>query len=238
MTDAMPRDDRAPVRINTLNESSLHADLKAWYAQPGDGIEVPLGRYFIDVVRDDLLIEIQTRSFSSIRQKLEDLLQEHRVRLVYPIAQSKWILRVDAQGERLGRRRSPKRGRLIDVFGELVYLWRLYEFPGFELELLMTHQEEVRCLDGKGSWRRHGQSILDRRLLDVVARIALRSPSDLLQVLPEDLEDPFTNKSLASQLRASVRLTGRVTYCLYKLGILDRVGKVGNAHQYGVITSR
>jgi len=227
-----------PSHIVSLNEQSLHAQLKDWYAEPGDAIEVPLEGYFIDVVRGDLLIEIQTRSFSSIRNKMEALLTEHCVRLVHPIAARRWIVRLTPDGEVLGRRRSPKRGRLLDLFGELVYLWRLYERPGFECEVLMTHEEEVRCLDGKGSWRRRGQSIVDRRLLDVVARIDLSSPAALLQVLPEGLDQPFTNKALAAALKAPVRLASRATYCMSKLGLIERVGKVGNAHQFQIVAPR
>ena len=51
--------------VGTLREKPLHADLKHWYAEEGDLVEEPVGGYVIDLVRDGLLIEIQTRSFSS-----------------------------------------------------------------------------------------------------------------------------------------------------------------------------
>ena len=47
--------------IGQLAERSLHAALTEHLAEPGDQIEVRLGRYVIDIVRDDTLIEIQTR---------------------------------------------------------------------------------------------------------------------------------------------------------------------------------
>ena len=47
---------------------ALHADLKRWYCQPGDTFEQPVDGFVVDVVRGDLLIEIQTRSFSSIKR--------------------------------------------------------------------------------------------------------------------------------------------------------------------------
>ena len=46
--------------IGLLNEKPLHASLKQWYARPGDRFEVAVGGFVIDIVRDDLLIEIQT----------------------------------------------------------------------------------------------------------------------------------------------------------------------------------
>ena len=44
-----------------LREKPLHAGVKRWYAEDGDRIEVPIGGYVIDLVRGDLLIEVQTR---------------------------------------------------------------------------------------------------------------------------------------------------------------------------------
>jgi hypothetical protein len=43
----------------------------------------------IDIVRDDLLIEIQTRNFAAINAKLRKLTRSYEVRLVYPVVQEK-----------------------------------------------------------------------------------------------------------------------------------------------------
>ena len=52
-------------RIGLINEKPLHASLKQWYARPGDRFEVPVDGFVIDIVRDNLLIEIQTRNFAA-----------------------------------------------------------------------------------------------------------------------------------------------------------------------------
>ena len=62
--------DGATHQIGTLNENPLHAALKAWYARPGDRIEVPVDGFIVDIVRDDLLVEIQTGNFSAVKEKL------------------------------------------------------------------------------------------------------------------------------------------------------------------------
>ena len=56
--------------IGTLRERPLHASLKRWYAEPGDRTEVAVDGYVIDLVRGDLLIEVQTRGLSSARHKV------------------------------------------------------------------------------------------------------------------------------------------------------------------------
>jgi hypothetical protein len=78
-------------KIGTLNEKPLHEALKQWYAQPNDLFEQSIDGFVIDIVHGDLLIEIQTQSFTAIRRKLKKLLAHHQVRLVYPIPCEKWI---------------------------------------------------------------------------------------------------------------------------------------------------
>src|SRR5690242_12785626 len=153
--------------IGLLNEKPLHASLKQWYARPGDRLEVPVDGFVIDIVRDDLLIEIQTRNLAAINSKLCRLTRSYQVRLVYPVVQEKWIVR-SASGV---RRKSPKRGRLEDLFWELVSIPQLLSNPNFSLEVLMIREEEVRRYDGRRKrWRSKGWVIEGRRLVDVVDR--------------------------------------------------------------------
>lgn len=219
--------------IGLLRETALHTALKAWYARPGDRLEAPVDGYVIDILRDGLLIEIQTRSFSSIRAKLARLTEAHAVRLVYPIAQEKWIVRVAADGERpLARRKSPRRGRPEHLFAELVRFPRLLSHPNLTLEVLLTRQEEVWRDDGRGSWRRKGWSIAERRLLEVVGSLPLAAPEDLRAWLPAGLPAPFTTADLAQALHLPTSLAGKMAYCLREMGVLEVVGKQGRKYLY------
>lgn len=144
--------------IGLLNEKPLHASLKQWYARPGDRLEVTVDGFVIDIVRDDLLIEIQTCNFASIKWKLTKLVCSHRVRLIYPLIQEKWIVRSGARNSKgVIRRKSPKRGRMEDLFSELVSIPELLLSPNFSLEVLMIRGEEVRRYnEPKRRWRREG----------------------------------------------------------------------------------
>ena len=70
-----------------MTEYSLHSDLKDWYSVADGQVEVKVDDFVVDVVKDGLLIEIQTRNLSAIKNKLGKLLSTNQVRLVYPIAQ-------------------------------------------------------------------------------------------------------------------------------------------------------
>ena len=226
--------------ISTLNESPLHAALKAWYARPGDRLEVQVGGFIIDIVRGDLLIEIQTGNFASLRQKLAALIGgQHRVRLVYPVAREKWIIKLAKDGRgRLSRRKSPKRGSVEDVFHELVSFPQLLARPGFALDVLLIQEEETRRYDGKRGWRRGGWVTHERSLLAVVDRRHFESPADLAKLLPPALDEPFTTADLATALAKPRRLAQRMAYCLREMGVIEAVGKSGNAILYSRAPSR
>ncbi len=212
-----------------MPETSLHSSIKDWYALPGDRLEVKIGSFIIDIVRDDLLIEIQTRNFSAIKKKLQSLVRDHSVRLVYPIPVRKWIVRVaESNGEVIGRRKSPKIGRLVDLFDELLWVPLLIREPSFTMEVLMIEEEEIRCRDGRGSWRRKGISIKDRKLLDVVERARFSEAADFLRFLPHDLDSLFSNRCLAESASLSIRQARKMTYCLRKMGAIREVGKNRN----------
>ncbi len=221
--------------IGTLQESSLHAGLKNWYAQPGDVFEAKVGGYWIDIVRGDLLIEIQTKNFSAIRRKLENLVKERPVRLVYPIAEERWILRVVNISETiLSKRKSPRKGTIIELFSELVRIPHLVKEPNFSLEVLFIQEEVVWQNDGQGSWRRKGWSMIDHRLIKVLSQREFHATQDYGSLLPSDLPAQFTTRLLAGRIKKPVYLASKMTYSLWQMGVLERVGKKGNAFLYQI----
>jgi hypothetical protein len=210
-------------------ESSLHSELKKWYFLEGDDVEAKVDDFIVDIVRGDLLIEIQIANFSAIKPKLRRLLNDHRVRLVYPIPKVKWIIhRSKTKGEMFGRRKSPKKGRLPDLFNELIRIPNLLTKENLSVEVLMIEAEEVWCNDGKGSWRRRGASVEDRKLIRVFQRKVFEHPSDFLEILPKDLAHPFSNKDLAKSLAIPVNQSRKITYTLRKIGAISLVGKNRN----------
>jgi hypothetical protein len=218
--------------IGTLGEMSLHAALKQWLARPGDELEREIDGYIIDLVREDLLLEIQTANFSAIKRKLGKLLAEHRLRLVHPIARERWICRVTTGGRQVGRRKSPKRGRMEEVFSQLVSIPHLANRPNFSLQVLLTQEEVVWRDDGRGSWRRKGWSVADRRLLEVVDSVTLETAADYLDFIPAGLPRPFTNQDLTGALNARPQLAQQMTYSLRHMGLLALVGKQGRYNLY------
>ncbi|NLL48390.1 MAG: hypothetical protein GX249_07385 [Firmicutes bacterium] len=221
--------------IGTQNESSLHASLKEYYRQPGDRVEAHVDGYHIDVLQADRLVEIQTSNFASIKKKLASLLENHKVHLVYPIIERRDLVKIAPEtGELLSTRKSPKKEDIYDLFSELIRIPHLILHPNLTIEAVLIKEREIRCDDGKGSWRRRGVSIVDRSLAEVVESRLFSAASDYVSLLPSDLPSPFTNKDLASYARIARGKAQKMTYTLKKAGLLTEVGKEGNAILYAL----
>ncbi len=221
--------------ISMENESSLHKSVKESYGAYGGKVEARIDGFIVDAVKNDLLIEVQTGNFASIRDKLKRLVKEHKVRLVYPVAEEKLITRISAEGEVINTRKSPRRGRITDIFNELIRFPELVNNDNFTIEVLMSRVEEIRCDDGKGSWRRKGVSIKDRRLVEIFESIVLENKKDFSELLPESIKQPFSSRDVAMCEGCSASTARKIAYCLKKMGALRECGKKGNLILYETI---
>lgn len=213
-----------------MSESTLHAALKKYYAGQEGELEVAIDGFLIDVVRNNKLIEIQTNNFSSLKHKLASILPNHKVKVVFPIPTQKRIIRYpnDNTGP-LSRRKSPKKGRIEYIFNELLYIAPLIPHPNLSFEVVFTIEEEIRRDDGKGSWRRKGVSIIDRRLIQLLSFKEILFPQDYKSLIPFSESIVFSNKDLSNALGIPIRLSRKMTYSLKIMGIIENYGKTGNS---------
>ena len=219
--------------IGLLNEKSLHSALKHWYAMPGDQLEFPLDGYIVDILRGNHVIEIQTGSFSSIKRKMRDLSCRYRVTLIYPVAYERWILEVPGtlHGVMM-RRKSPKRQAVSQLFEELVSFPDLLKCPNFSIEVVSIQEEQLRRYSRRCHGKRRTWRVVERRLLSVLERFPFDDPSDLWQLIPPTLPDPFETSHLASVLGHSRWFAQKIAYCLRQSGVITTIGKKGNSLVY------
>jgi len=213
--------------IGVLREGPLHAAIKAALAQPGDRMEVPVGRFVIDLVRaDGELVEVQTGGFTPLGPKLDALLDDHRIRIVYPVAAQRRIIRVSADGELTTARRSPRRAGLMEVFDKLVAFPSLLTHPHLTLEVLLLSEDHVRA-DRPVRTGRRTRDPGERRLVEVLDRVELSGPDDILRSLPALPPGPFSTREFASIVGCNVLLAQRALYCLRMIGIVEAAGRRG-----------
>jgi hypothetical protein len=225
--------------IGTEREGSLHRALKLRYSGAEGETEVVRGGYVCDGINGDgHMIEVQTGSFGPLKKKIPELLLQGPVRIVHPIILRKTIETWDESGALIRRRRSPRKGSAWDLFDALIHAPALPLLPGFSLELAMVEATEKRVLDGKGSWRRKGASIVDRTITAYHETRVFSAPRDYGFFLPVPAGESFTAKGLAEKAGIAPETAGKALYVLSRIGLAERAGKAGNAYLYRLTDNR
>ena len=215
--------------IGVLREGPLHAAVKELLARPGDRFEVPVGPFVIDLVRaDGELVEVQTGGFAALGRKLDALLDEHRVRIVHPVAGERRIVRVDSHGEVVAVRRSPKRATALEVFDKLVAFPSLLTHPNLMIEVMLLREDHVRAPEPVRA-RRRTRDPGERRFAGLIERVELASADDLLALLGPLPRGPFSTRELADRLGCRLVLAQRVAYCLRAIERFEPAGRRGAA---------
>ena len=199
-------------------------------------MEVEVDGYVVDILRGDLIIEIQTANFSAIAKKMRDLVSRHQVRLVYPLPRDLWIVKMpQKRGGEITRRKSPKHQAVVDVFEGLVSFPELITQRNFQLEVALTQEEELRSFESGKRWRRGGWVTVERRLLEVRETVSLLNGSDFMALLPAELPKEFLTSDIATAIGRPRALAQKVAYCLRSCGLIERVGNRGNALIYSKV---
>lgn len=219
--------------IGVLNEGPLHAALKAAYSANGGEQEVSVQTFVADAVRNGIMYEIQTGSFSGLRRKMAALAEVGPVVLVHPIAHTTTIVKqAEDVGAKTVSRKSPKHGSLVHIVNELVYLPQMLNHPNFSVEAVLTEVREIRVFDPKKNRRRGGWRIKEKHLLDIVEGVRLQEMADLFNFLQVELPSPFDTRDLAAALDEPLDIAQKMAYCLRHAGVTEIVGKKGNALLY------
>jgi hypothetical protein len=223
-------------------ETTLHRQLKDHFCEPGSQIEVKLGRYRIDVVNGQRLVEIQRSGLSAIRDKINRLLKDgFEVDVVKPLVQRKRLVKLSRKnGREIDRRWSPLRATALDIFDELLYFTRVFPHPNLRLLVPLVSIEEVRY-PGHGKRRRRRQGdfqVKDRRIIDVLETHEYATVHDLHELLPDGLPKRFDTADLAKSLEIPRYQAQRIAYVMRKTGAAIQTGKRGNAIECRLTTKR
>ncbi len=226
--------------IGTLSEKSLHAALKLYFEPHSDCQEINVGDFVADIVGEQGIIEIQTRSLSKMKKKLEKILSVAPVTVVHPITVNKRVICVDENtGAVTSKRKSPKHGDIYSAFEEL---WGIREYLGNEnltVCLLLIDVEEIRIYGGevpkygrKKQRSPKGYFRSDRIPTALHDEIYLNRIEDFRVFIPDGLPDRFTVKIFAGKANIPNHTASWGLHLMSETGVVERVGKQGNAYLY------
>ena len=224
---------RADQGVGTLGEKTLHAVLKRMIELDMSRHEVKLGRYTADVFNERGVFEVQTRSRHKLKPKLTALLPYYPVTVVIPVVETKWLLTMDPEtGELKDRRKSPKRGKVAGLLPELVYLKPLLKDQNLSFLLVRLEGEELRLpVAGK----RRPVTPLEFAPTRFLGTVTLRTAADYAALLPADLPETFTARTLAKALGLPAGQSSAAANVLCDMGAIRRTGTQGKAYLYSTI---
>lgn len=221
------------IGIGTLAEKSLHRTLKFYFEPDESKHEIECCGMVADILNEQGIIEIQTRSFNKLIPKLERFLMEGHVTVVYPIIERKYICRVDTvTGETSSRRKSSKIGKVSDALSEVFAIRGFVPHDRLTIMLVLVDAVETRMLHGKIKVGRKRTEKLDCQPISLNSIVVLKRAEDYYQILPSNLPEEFTavefsriTKQNGIDSNASIKL-------LLQLGVLKRDKRGGRAYIY------
>ena len=215
--------------IGTLGERSIHAALKYYFEECDTRHEAKVGSFVADIVGENGVIEIQTRGFYRLRKKLTELLEIVPVTIVHPVAKTRWISTVDKNsGEIVSKRKFPRKGTIYSTLLELYTIKPLLTHENLRVCIVLMEVNEYRYLNVK---KKRNESY-DKIPIDLIDEIYLENVEDYAIMLPDSLPCPFNTKDFAKCAKISLSGAQTSLNVLNHVGVVSRVGKVGNTYLY------
>ena len=228
--------DRQRMGIGTYSEKTVHAIFKNYYEPDAEKQEIPIDRYIADIFTGEEIIEIQTRSFDRMRDKLKAFLPLYPVTIIYPIPREKYLIWIDEESGELSKpRKSPRKGSPYLAFKELYKIKDYLKDPNLKIKLVLADKEEYRLLNGWSRNKKKGSERFDRIPGQLVEEILIERPEDYMQFVPIALEEQFTSKDFGKAAHIPLSLAQVTLHLLFFMGTVNRVGKQGNSYIYEVV---
>ena len=221
--------------IGTLSEKTLHSFLK-YYLEPCDDFhEVALEGYYADIMRDGCIIEIQTRAFDRLRDKLSVFLQDHPVTVVYPLIANKTYFVTDSESGEVSRgRKSPKHQDIYDIFDELYKIKAYLTNENLYFHFVLLDVCEYRKTVKKSRKNHKGYETVERIPERIIDEIYIDGARDLASLIPPSLDTPFTSLDFAKAIGKQRAVAQTALNVLCHVGVTKKVGKVKNAYLYEI----
>lgn len=218
--------------IGTLGEKTQHAVLKRFFEPDPQNREVRVAPYVADIFGAEGIIEIQTRGFDRLRDKLGYFLQAAPVTVVYPVPAVKWLVKVQEDGAPGPRRKSPKRPGVCEILPELYRIKPLLGREGLQFCILLLEVEEFRLERPERKVGRKRTACYERMPIQLLDALWIRGLGDFCQLLPEGLPGTFTVKDFAGPARLPHQKAQAALNVLRTVGAVELAGKQGRAYLY------
>ena len=223
-------------KIGLLQEHTLHRVLKFYLSIDDAKHEIKIGRMYADVLLDNHIYEIQTKSFNLMRKKLEVFLQNHDVTIVYPMALNKTIYLTNEFGELVSVKKSPKHANPLEIFWELYKIKNYLLNPFLHFKILMLDIDEFRITKEKTWKSRKGFERVNQIPRKINYIHDINTPNNFKALLLEyNFKDVFTSKDFSKSTYLTIKKATTALNVLTYLNVVERIGKDRNSYLYKIV---
>lgn len=231
--------------VGTLSEKTVHAVLKYYYVPNEAYHEIKVGNYVADALFDGEIYEIQSKSFFTMKNKLDLFLKDHDVTIIYPIPISKTITYIDPDtGEISKPVKSSKKGKLYDIVPEIYGIKDYLKNKKLHFILCFIEMDEYKILDGWSKDKKKGATKMDRTPRKIIGEFRIDKKRDFINLLPgytngrRDKDCPipveFTTKDIAELTGVHVSYAQTLLNVLCSLGLTYKIGTKGRCNIYSM----
>lgn len=220
--------------FGSQKEKTVHSFLKSFYSGNPDYEEVMSDGFICDVLKEDNVIEIQSKYFYRLREKLLVLLEKYKVMIVFPVAHQKtleWISPVT--GEIVSRKKSPKKGDIYDFLPEAYGIRDLLKHPNLSFCISLIDITESKLLDGYGKERKIRSTKYDRRPERYHKEYFVSDIKDYVMFVPHGLET-FDRQEYAKAVKLNQHDASTALTLLSYLGVVEKIGVRNRKYIYKI----
>lgn len=221
--------------IGTLSEKTLHRVIKNYLEPNQEKHEVKIGRFYVDIINDNEIIEIQTRQFNKLRGKLDFLLETYQITICFPVAYKKniiWLNKESLEAEDI--RKSPKTGSIYDVFHELYKIKQYLDNPNLRIKIILLDLDEYRLLNGWSKDKKRGSYRYDQIPTALIDEVDIINLKDYKLFIPDGLNKEFTSKDYRKITKLTLKKAQVALNVLRHLGIIELIGKDSRLNLYSL----
>ncbi len=224
------KDLETSYNIGTYKEKTLHKVIKNYYCDDPQYQEVKFSGCVCDILKENDIIEVQTRNLNKLREKLDKYPIDYNVKIVYPIPHIKYINWIDPDTfEIKSQRKSPKVGTIYDAFKELYRIKMYLNKPNIKVTLLLIDVYEFRNLNGWSKDKKKGSVREDMIPTELIDEIDI---NDFRLFLPETLGSEFTSNDYKKAIKRNINIARTGLTILNYLGLIkvDHKDKRSNVY--------
>lgn len=214
--------------IGVQQEKILHKIIKYLLTTNEEEHEIKIGRMYVDVMIDNNIYEIQTRNFNALRHKLDVLLDNYNVTIIYPTSRVKEIYLLNEYGELIKKSKSPKKGTPFQLLVEQYKITSYLNHPNLHFKVLFFDMDEYRTEVPKKHYKSQGYERLKQVPSELIKIYDLNTYDDYYEVFKEyNFTSDFTVMEFSKKFKMSYNKASSAIRSLSTLGIIEVAKKDG-----------